>query len=60
MSGQNSLSGARGVQGQSLDCSHELLAGWGWKSVKDQCKVLSASLIGTGRVVLDGGCRLEC
>lgn len=40
--GKNSSSGARGVQGQSLDCSHELHAGWGWKSVKDQCKVLSA------------------
>lgn len=51
MCGENSSSGARGVQGQSLDCSHELAYRVGLEIVKDQCKVLSASLIGTWRVM---------
>lgn len=44
--------GQRGA-GTKSRLHHELLAGWGWKSMKDQCKVLSASLIGTRRVVLE-------
>lgn len=42
--------GASGVPEQSLGCKRKLLVGWGWKSVEDQCKVLSASLIGLGVV----------